>query len=296
MKPALSRFVALPGRRLHVLEWGRTGNPALVLVHGIRDHAHSWDWVATALADSYHILAPDLRGHGDSPWMGAYDLPDYVRDLADLVDALQLPAVHLIGHSLGGHICVRYAACFPDRTHSLCSIEGLELPIIRDQRRTPRTYPERLRAWIENEAARAVRAPRIYATRAEATARMAAAHPMMQQHVLAHLTLHGTTEQEGGGFRWKYDNAARFRAPEDAHGTDLDDILAAIRCPTWLAYGEESWIPVPAPQRVARIANHRVVVFPNASHWLHLQSHPLFLTNLQAFLASPANFVHSERA
>ncbi|MET0374289.1 MAG: alpha/beta fold hydrolase, partial [Rhizorhabdus sp.] len=66
---------------LNIVEWGERGAPPLILQHGGRDHARSWDAVAAAFADDYHVIAPDLRGHGDSDWAsdGAYDLTDYVQ-------------------------------------------------------------------------------------------------------------------------------------------------------------------------------------------------------------------------
>ncbi|MGA3002432.1 MAG: alpha/beta fold hydrolase, partial [Acetobacteraceae bacterium] len=54
--------------RLHYVDWGNPDAPPLLLVHGGRDHCRNWDWVATALQDEYHVIAPDLRGHGDSQW------------------------------------------------------------------------------------------------------------------------------------------------------------------------------------------------------------------------------------
>src|ERR1700756_5207636 len=54
--------------RLHYVDWGNASAPPLLLVHGGRDHCRSWDWVARRLSDQYHIIALDLRGHGDSAW------------------------------------------------------------------------------------------------------------------------------------------------------------------------------------------------------------------------------------
>ena len=54
--------------RLHYVDWGNPTAPPLLLVHGGRDHCRNWDWVATALRCDWHVLAPDLRGHGDSQW------------------------------------------------------------------------------------------------------------------------------------------------------------------------------------------------------------------------------------
>src|SRR5260370_7104116 len=54
--------------RLHYVDWGNSGAPPLLLVHGGRDHCRNWDWVATPLRRAWHVLAPDLRGHGASQW------------------------------------------------------------------------------------------------------------------------------------------------------------------------------------------------------------------------------------
>ncbi|MDZ7686375.1 MAG: alpha/beta fold hydrolase [Gammaproteobacteria bacterium] len=66
--------------RLHYLDWGNADAPNVLLVHGSQDHCHSWDWVADALCADYHVVVPDLRGHGDSEWVrGApYSSLDYV--------------------------------------------------------------------------------------------------------------------------------------------------------------------------------------------------------------------------
>src|SRR6516164_886165 len=62
--------------RLHYVDWGNPGAPPVILLHGCRDHCRNWDWVATALRRDWHVLAPDLRGHGDSQWSpdGSYTL------------------------------------------------------------------------------------------------------------------------------------------------------------------------------------------------------------------------------
>lgn len=288
-----SRIIALPGRNIRVLEWGASDAPPLLLVHGIRDHAHSWEPIAGPLSTINRIIAPDLRGHGDSDWCDAYNLHDYVRDLAGVIVRLDLPRFALVGHSLGGHIALRYAACFPEQVASLCLIEGIELPIMRDQRNRPQTYPQRMRDWLDKEAAREQRAPRVYESHAEAIARMAQEHPTIDADTLTLIVRHGMRPCEGG-FVWKYDNACRHRAPEDAHGRDVDELLAAIACPTLLAYGEQSWIPIPPRERLARLEGHHLVTFPRAGHWLHHEARAPFLDALSTFLADPHQHPQNE--
>ena len=78
--------------RLHYVDWGNPAAPPLLLVHGGRDHCRNWDWVAQELRKDYHVIAPDLRGHGDSQWItgGTYNTNDYVYDIAQLIHQLDL--------------------------------------------------------------------------------------------------------------------------------------------------------------------------------------------------------------
>ena len=71
---------------------GDRAAPAIVLVHVICDHARSWDWIGTALADHFYVVAPDLRGHGDSDHVGwwGYGMPAFVLDLACIIEELNL--------------------------------------------------------------------------------------------------------------------------------------------------------------------------------------------------------------
>ncbi len=86
--------------RLHYVDWGNAGAPPLLLVHGGRDHCRNWDWVAEALRADYHVIAPDLRGHGDSQWMigGAYAISEFVYDIAQLIHQARLAPLRIIGH------------------------------------------------------------------------------------------------------------------------------------------------------------------------------------------------------
>ncbi len=280
-----STFIAIQGSRRHVASWGDPSAPTVMLVHGRLDHARNWDWVANHLCDRFHVVAPDLRGHGDSDWTGpaSYAVANHILDMADIARALDLSDIRLVGHSLGGQLALRFAATYADQVRSLCVIEGVELPIVRDQREMATPYPARLRAWIEGQQQNRQRLPRAYATVVEAEARMAQHNPGIDAATIAHLVWHGMV-RHADGLSWKYDDACRMRAPEDAHGIELDEILDAVACPTLLAYGEASWISVPPPERLARLRDHCLVTFPGASHWLHHQSRAAFLAALTSFL------------
>ncbi|HEY5290268.1 MAG TPA: alpha/beta fold hydrolase, partial [Caulobacteraceae bacterium] len=113
--------------RLHYVDWGNADAPPLILVHGGQDHCRNWDWVAADLRRDFHIIAPDLRGHGDSAYSpsGDYSMMAFVYDLAQLIRQLALGPVKIVAHSLGGSIALRYAGVFPETVAALVAIEGL---------------------------------------------------------------------------------------------------------------------------------------------------------------------------
>src|SRR5260370_30606187 len=86
--------------RLHDVAWGNAGKPPLLLIHGGRDHCRNWDWTAEALRDSWHIIAPDLRGHGDRPWStaGSYSMARHIYDLAPPIHPPRLAPATLPAH------------------------------------------------------------------------------------------------------------------------------------------------------------------------------------------------------
>ena len=113
--------------RLHYVDWGNPEAPPLLLVHGGRDHCRNWDWVAQALRRDWHIICPDLRGHGDSNWSpdGNYSMSAFIYDLDQLVHQQKLAPVTIVAHSLGGNISLRYTGIYPDKVRKLVAIEGL---------------------------------------------------------------------------------------------------------------------------------------------------------------------------
>jgi esterase len=102
---------------LRYLEWGDAGAPAIVCVHGYTGSADAFNGLARHFEDRFHIIAADVRGHGESAWSpaGAYQYADQAGDLATLVDRLELERFVLIGTSMGGIIAMAYAVAHPER-------------------------------------------------------------------------------------------------------------------------------------------------------------------------------------
>src|SRR6202049_4607148 len=139
--------------RLHYVDWGNPTAPPLLLLHGGQDHCRNWDWVAERLRHEWHIIAPDLRGHGDSQWSpdGNYSMAGYLYDLAQLVHQQKLAPATIVAHSLGGNIALRYAGIFPDMVRRLVAIEGLGPSPKMLAERLKRTIAQRMKKWIEDQ-------------------------------------------------------------------------------------------------------------------------------------------------
>ena len=111
--------------RLHYLDWGGEGLPSMVLLHGMRDSARSWDTFADSMKKDFRILALDSRGHGDSDWAesGGYTFRDHVSDVKTMLDAFNLNEAVVVGHSAGGRYAWAYAVANPDRVKALIIVD-----------------------------------------------------------------------------------------------------------------------------------------------------------------------------
>ncbi len=275
--------------RLHYLDWGNDGAPTLLLIHGGRDHCRNWDWVARALRDQYHIITPDLRGHGDSQWVtgSGYAMIDYVYDIAQLIHQKQLEPVSIIGHSLGGSISLQYAGIYPDKVRKVVAVEGLGPPVDEIAKRQARPAQERMTDWISNVRRMAGRSPRHYATIDDAIARLQEANPHLSPEQARHLTIHGTNQVEDGTYTWKFDNYVRAASPYQFNVAEATQLWSRIVCPTLLFRGVESWSGDPEQDgRAAHFQNARVVHVEQAGHWVHHDQLDLFLDEVRHFLES----------
>ncbi len=273
--------------RLHYVDWGNHSAPPLVLLHGGRDHCRSWDWVAERLHKDWHVIAPDLRGHGDSAWSpeGEYSIRSCVYDLAQLIHQTRLAPVTLVAHSYGGNIALRYAGIYPENVRRIVAIEGLGPSPKMMRERLSGPGAEKMRAWIDAKRAAAGRVPRKYASIEEALGRMADENKYLSQEQARHLTLHGINQNEDGTYSWKFDNYFRVFTPFDMPQADVETLWSSITCPTLLLYGANSGASNPAEDgRINHFRHAEVKVYDDAGHWLHHDQFERFMADLGAFL------------
>ena len=273
--------------RLNYVDWGNTDAPPLILLHGGQDHCRNWDWVAQDLRRDFHIIAPDLRGHGDSAYSpsGDYSMAAYVYDLAQLIHQQRLAPVRIIAHSLGGNIALRYTGVYPDTVSKLVAIEGMGPSPAMLRERGTRKVAERMRSWVEEKRALAGRTPRRYTSIDEALTRMQAENRHLTPEQARYLTVHGVSQNEDGTYSWKFDNYVRSWSPVDVTQEEMHELWGNITCPTLLVYGRESWASNPEEDgRLQHFKTARVAAFEGAGHWVHHDRLEAFLAEVRGFL------------
>ena len=273
--------------KLHYADWGNAGAPPLLLVHGGRDHCRSWDWVAQQLSADWHVIAPDLRGHGDSQWAadGCYGVMDHVYDLAQLIHQMDAGPVTIVAHSLGGNISLRYTGLYPDKVKKLVAIEGLGPSPTMQAERAKVAFADRWRKWIVDKRAAAGRLPKRYPTLQAALERMRSENAYLTAEQARHLTVHGANRNEDGSYSWKFDNHWMVWPFYDMPEDEVEALWGQINCPTLLMYGANSWASNPEKDgRLAHFNTARVVEFADAGHWLHHDQFDRFMAELKAFL------------
>jgi pimeloyl-ACP methyl ester carboxylesterase len=274
--------------RLHYVDWGSDDKPAMLLIHGGRDHCRNWDWVAERLAGRFHVIAPDLRGHGDSDWAigGSYNELNYVYDIAQLVLQKKMAPVTIIAHSLGGSIGLLYAGVYPETVAKIIAIEGLGPSPEMLERMNAMPVAERVRGRFEARRASAGRSPRKYTTIDEALARMKEENTHLSAEQARHLTIHGAVQNEDGTYSWKFDNSVRLGGPAGLSAEEQHQVWSNITAPVLLVRGTESWASDPvADGRIKHFKNARLANIEHAGHWSHHDQLDVFMGHVEEFLA-----------
>jgi esterase len=274
-----SRHAIINGLTCRYLEWGEADAPAAILVHGLRSYARTWDPVARVLGETHRVIAPDLRGRGESSWDPERDyyVNAYVSDLEGLAGLLGLTGFALVGHSLGGAVSYAYAARHPDQVTALVvedigpgsstSTRGAER-ILREMRETPsgfdsldavRAYWRRLRPDIADAA---------LASRIENTVK----------------------RTDAGRYEWSLDmeGIAAARLTGDPAGPiDLWACVDALRCPALVTRGARSDFLTReiCEQMAQRQPSLRWAQVPEAGHYVHDDNPAEFIRLVSEFLA-----------
>ena len=223
------RTVRANGMNFHYLEWGDPANPTVVMLHGVSQQAHSWDFVSLALSPDYHVISLDQRGHGDTDWAadGNYSIDAMQADIDGVIDSLSLNCFNLMGHSMGGRNSFIWASRHPETLRSLTIVDaGPE---------TQRRGQDRIRQFRE--------LPNNLDSFQEFAERVKAYTGRNEEQVLGALK-YSIREMPDGKWAWKWDPTTRNRgrAGSDPVWTSerLWECVKAVDCPSLVLRGSRS--------------------------------------------------------
>lgn len=263
--------VTLHGRTYRTLEWGASGAPPIVLLHGYMDCGDTFQFLVDLLPEHWRFVALDLRGFGGSaPAGGPYWFPDYLADLEALLDVLapQGP-VRLVGHSMGGNVVLQYAGVRPERVRSVVALEGFGLP-----RTAPDEAPARLRRWLDELRAPPPGGSR-YADAAQLAANLMRRNPRLPPAHARFVAEAWTRPAADGGRELRFDPWHRLVNPVLYRREETEALWRAVQAPVLMVLGGESDLlrklgPDGLPEVYeANFPRVEVVTLPGLGHMLH---------------------------
>ena len=263
------------------IEWERTGSGErpFVLVHGFTGSRDDWADVLPALAELGPTVTLDQRGHGGSTNPGtpeAYSLEQLVRDLSGFLDAMEIESCDLLGHSMGGMVCLRLALAHPERVASLVLMDTAAGPIASGVRKMFEVGGKIAREQGMAALFAAMRAQMTGDPDRPAAARRA-------------------EETMGPARYWERVRAKIEAMDPEAFATlgplltnhqGVEDRLAEIRCPTTVVVGaEDAAFLAPSRTLEARIRGAKRVEIPGAAHSPQIENAEPWLAAIRDHLA-----------
>lgn len=250
---------------LHYEAQGNAACPVVIIVHGFFASARNWRSIATKLAQHYYVIAVDMRNHGASPHAEPMDYPTMAEDLKHFITQQGFESVSLIGHSMGGKVCMWFALQYPvyvqrliiadiapiSYTHSFDTLIGAlqALPLAEISNR------KQADVWLQPFIAAAD----------------------YRQFLLQNLVL------KDNQYTWRINLDYFKRAAPAITAFPEADNLNAFAGEVLVLAGEHSdFVQVEAFKNVFPQATFQTLL--NAAHWLHVQAPEDFLSAVQGHL------------
>jgi len=216
-----------------IRRWGDPAARPLVLLHGVQDCAATFQFAVDALAQSWNVIAPDWRGHGQSDRAPRnYWMHDFLADLDALLDAL-LPGatIDIVGHSMGGNIGGLYAGLRPERVRRFVSLDGFG-PLVD---RVPVNMHAALSSFLQPLPGPGAG----YASLDEVAERLMRANHRLSPEKAAFLAEQSAARDPDGRYRWLFDRSIRSSSPTLHTVAEWGDVWAGATMPVlWIASGD----------------------------------------------------------
>jgi esterase len=251
-------------------DFGGESNPPLILLHGLLGSSRNWVTVGKLLSQSFHVVALDLRNHGQSPHDVSMDYPTLVQDVINWLDHHHFPRAHLVGHSMGGKVAMLLACTRPTRVHTL-TIADI----------APKRYAPHFRSAFD---AMLQINPSAHTRISEVEADLA---KHLTDATLRQFLVTNLKRNASGTFDWQVNLPALTRAlPELAD----NPLLPGMRFegPTLLLHGAQSDFVNPSDltDLPSCFPNSQSVCVPGAGHNIHIDNRHFFAEQVLAFASA----------
>jgi len=287
-QPDRADFVDLGRTTIRTWEWGDPHNPPVLLIHGGWDHGRMWDGLAPRIATQLqrHVVAVDVRGHGDSgrlPEAGP-SWPMFILDMAQICQRLG-PPVTLVGHSFGGGLVLSIAAAFPELVDRVVNLDGLGPP---PEMMEVQNHAGVAAQWLADADRIHREGPREYQSIEEMAQKRKDINTRLPYEWCLHMATHGTKRGARGGFTWKADPLFRLGSPEPFNDEMLVAQYRTIGQPVMALSGTEpdQWSFLQPEDRNRRLdafadAEHHPVA--GAGHYIHVEQPDTTIALMDAF-------------
>ena len=286
MQPSTTETIDIRGLRYHVRHWGPVDAPKLFLLHGWMDSSATFQFVVDAFRKSWHVIAPDWRGYGDSEWLGRpYWFPDYYADLDALLQHYSPDApAQLVGHSMGANIAATYAGLRPQRVARLAMLDFLGLkpdPVV--------DAPTQLGKWLD-EIAETPRL-RVYPDHAALARRLRLVNPRLSAERADFLAASVSRVRADGQVEMACDPWHKIASPTLYRIDDAQASWRRISAPVLQVIAAQGFVqyrfgnlPEEFQRRLACFADLRIETIADAGHNLHHDQPAAVAAVLEAFV------------
>lgn len=240
--------------------------PKLLCLHGWLDNANSFLPMMPYLP-AFDMVAIDLPGHGHSdPWVQGYSIHELCYQVTRIIEALEWPQCHIVGHSLGGCIAPMLAVANPAIVQSLSLIEASG-PLSE----TAEQLPARMAKAMQDRLNPSRVASRVYPNKQAAVdARLKAAR---MTPVSARLIIDRQLLPVEEGFRWRFDPRWRMASSQYQTEEQVQAIMQAVSCPALTVIADDGFL-AQRPQTEARLSclKNRQSATLTGNHHLHMDT------------------------
>jgi len=250
-----------------ILQYQEYGNgQPLVILHGLLGSLDNWHTLSSTLAGSFRVLAVDQRNHGRSPHSDLFTYDTMAEDLAELLEHLKIPSVHLLGHSMGGKTAMQFALSYPNRVDKLIVVDI-----------APREYPR-----LHDEILDALASVNLSA----ATSRQQVDDELSERipgFALRQFLMKNLTRDSTGAFKWKADlHAIRRNYAEIAR--EITSELPFSGPTLFVKADRVDYILDTDVPIIKKLFPNAQIVGVDAGHWIHAEAPTVFADIVMSFL------------